>query len=269
MKLFFKIIFKGIYHFIKNPRQRTFLWLVFKYGDRERFKEEIIKVNNLTLSVPDCLSFIWQYKEIFVDESYKFQSRNESPLIIDCGANIGLSVIYSKITYPNSRIIAIEANPEISKSLKQNIDSNGFEGIEIQNKAVWINEEGIEFNLENADSSSIFGKGNKTKIPTLRLRDLIQNENEVDFLKIDIEGAEYEVLKDCESALNNVQNVFVEYHSFLNQEQKLNEILDILSKNKFRYFIKPVNDRTIPFINKTDKNYPQFDLQLNIFAYKS
>jgi uncharacterized protein YfeS len=39
--------------------------------------------------VPDALSFIWQFKEIFVEEYYRFEAKSESPVIYDCGANVG------------------------------------------------------------------------------------------------------------------------------------------------------------------------------------
>ena len=89
------------------------------------------------------------------------------------------------------------------------------------------------------------------------------------FLKIDIEGAEIEVIKDCAENLDKVCNIFIEYHSFIGTRQLLDEILLILVDKNFRFFIKPVNDRIQPFINRTNKNYPQCDLQLNIFAYKN
>ncbi len=121
MKLLFKIIFKGIYLFLKFPNQRRFIWLVFRYGDVARFKLKTIRINDFTILVTDCLSFLWQYKEIFVEESYKFKSKKRDSTIIDCGANIGLDLLYYKIHYPDSKIIAFEANPDISRILQQNI----------------------------------------------------------------------------------------------------------------------------------------------------
>ena len=50
----------------------------------------------------------------------------------------------------------------------------------------------------------------KTTVTCVRLKDLL--DDDIDFLKIDIEGAEYAVLKDCSDDLTNVKNLFVEYH---------------------------------------------------------
>ena len=62
-----------------------------------------------------------------------------------------------------------------------------------------------------------YGERIPTKVKTVRLKNFLHRS--IDFLKIDIEGAEYEVLKDCEEFLFNVDKIFVEYHSIYNEEQ--------------------------------------------------
>ena len=267
MKLFSQIFLKDIYNFFTNSRHREFLKLTFLYGDKPRYIKDTIKISGFEINVIDYLSFIWQYKEIFVDEIYKFKTDSNSPIIFDCGANIGVSCLYFKKFYPESRIKAFEAVPEIADVLSSNL--NNINGIEVINKAVWINNDGIEISLEGADAASIYGNKNKVKVYSVRLKDLIDNEEKIDMLKIDIEGAEIDVMKDCKESLNNIENIFIEYHSFINQNQQLDEILKILTEKNFRYFIKQPVDRNVPFINRTNKNYPDMDLQLNIFAYKS
>ena len=268
MKLLFKIFFRGLFLFFKDPNQRRFIWLVFRFGNVARFKAKTIRINNFTIIVPDCLSFLWQYKEIFVEGSYKFKSKKRDSKIIDCGANIGLGLLYYKLHYPDSKIIAFEANSDISRILQQNIHNNRLKDVEVHNKAVWINDEGVEISVGKADNSSIFGTGQKVKVPSVTLNSILEREQIIDFLKIDIEGAEKEVITNCGNLLRKVSNIFIEYHSFIDKKQELDEVLSILTQNDFRYFIKPVNDRLQPFINQTNKNSPEFDLQLNIYAYK-
>ena len=220
MKLLFKILFKGIYHYLTKPNQRKFIWLVFRYGDIKRHVRKTIKFNNFKAIVPDCLSFLWQYKEIFVDESYKFSSNSAKPLIIDCGANIGISVFYFKHLFPNADILAFESNYKISELLKENIITNQLSNVQVINKAVWINDDGIEMTSDLADNSSVFGVGEKDNVPSIRLRTVLQNEKrKIDLLKIDIEGAEIEVIKDCADNLDKVCNIFIEYHSFIGTRQ--------------------------------------------------
>jgi FkbM family methyltransferase len=252
-----------------SANYRKFIFFSLRYGSKKRFVARTIRFNKLKIYTPDTLSFIWQYKEIFADESYKFQSDSRNPIIYDCGANIGVSCLYFSRNYPTSTIKAFEADPNIAKILRENLSNNNVKNVEIIDKTVWINSDGVEISLEGADGASIYSKNNVIKVPSTRLRDLIENEKKIDMLKIDIEGAEHDVLLDCKDSLNKVENIFIEYHSFANSNQNLSDILSILEKNHFRYFIKPVTDRAIPFVNRINKFNPGMDLQLNIYAYKN
>ena len=238
MKLFFKYLLKDHYHNLRTKKSREFLKLLFLYGDRPRYKMHNIRYLGFNMEVPDTLSFIWQYKEIFADESYKFQSDSQNPIIYDCGANIGVSCLYFSRSYPNSKIKAFEADPNIAKILRENLSDNNVKNVEIIDKAVWINSDGVEISLEGADGASIYSKNNVTKVPSIRLRDLIENEKKIDMLKIDIEGAEYDVLLDCKDTLGKVENIFIEYHSFANSNQNLSEILIYTRKKSFSIFYK-------------------------------
>jgi FkbM family methyltransferase len=213
--------------------------------------------------------FAHSVEEIFFDEIYKFESEAEDPFIIDCGANWGLSIIYFKNLYPKARMIAFEADERIFKILKSNIKEFQFSNVQLLNKAVWTNDSEIEFSCEGSLGGSITSLGissrDRIKIESFRLKSLLE-KNKVHFLKIDIEGAEYDVLQDCKDHLNNVKTLFVEYHSLYKSEQKLDELLSILKMAGFRYYIKEAaNKLNQPFI---DNPKDAFDMQLNIFAYR-
>jgi FkbM family methyltransferase len=115
--------------------------------------------------------------------------------------------------------------------------------ITLVNKGVWNYDGQKSFNSEGADGGGIvedqiqINQSKKiTEIQTTSLRHYLNRE--VDFLKIDIEGAEVVVLADCEDLLANVKLIFVEYHSSVGEPQQLKTILEILVKNNFRYFIQ-------------------------------
>lgn len=268
MKVFLERSFNGFYKFIKNPNERKFVLYSIIYGSKKRYKEKKINFLNYKIQVPDALSFIWQFKEIFVDESYKFESELTEPVIYDCGSNIGLSCIYFKRIFPGAIIKAFEADPKISKYLKENLNANGLNDVEVIDKAVWVNDGGVELNIEGADGSSIYVEGKKQKVGSIRLKDLLDSESRIDMLKIDIEGAENDVILDCGNSLKIVNNIFIEYHSYTNSQQKLSELLNVLEQNNFRYFIRNDSSRNMPLINKTNKSNPAMDLQLNIFGYR-
>jgi FkbM family methyltransferase len=259
---------KGIHKFFTNSNERRFFRLSLRHGNSERYKPEKINFLQFKFDVPDALSFIWQFKEIFVEEYYRFETKSKVPVIYDCGANVGTSCAYFKYRYPHSRIVAFEPNANVAEYLFRNIKNNSFQNTEVINKAVWTNSNGLELGLDDADSSSIHLDKNKTKVNSVRLKEYLEKEQVVDMLKMDIEGSEIEVLKDCEESLTRVRNLFVEFHSYKDKPQKLSEIIQVLESAGFRYFIMQPESRVSPLINHVNKSNPGMDLQLNIFAYR-
>jgi FkbM family methyltransferase len=210
--------------------------------------------------------FLEGIKEIFYYEYYGFTTQNESPYIIDCGSNIGLSIIYFKTKYPTAKILAYEADPSIYKILSYNVNVFAFNNVQIVNKAIWTIKDEIVFSSENLVGGKIVS--NKESIDVLKVKSerlaLLLTEP-VDFLKIDIEGAEVDVLLDCFNSLANVNCLFVEYHSSTFESQRLDELLLLLKRNGFRYYIKEAWEfTTSPFKYWPDNK--NFDVQLNIFA---
>ena len=89
----------------------------------------------------------------------------------------------------------------------------------------------------------------------------------VDFLKMDIEGAEFEVVKDCAPHLHKIENFFLEYHGKASETHKLNELLEIVENAGFKVYIKMAADNLKhPFAQKETGTI--YDVQLNIFCYK-
>lgn len=221
----------------------------------------------------DAPTFLWGYKEIFQDEIYHFKPERPAPKIIDCGANIGLAVLYWKQRFPDAEIIAFEPDPVAYESLSRNVKSHGLAKVGTIAKGVWKSKGEVVFCSEGStagrlkDVSEIAPSDRPSQtvnVPVVRLRDFLTES--VDLLKIDIEGAEHDVLTDCSDLLTNVQNLFVEYHSFPGENQKLSEILHILSSNNFRYHIKPGFHVNRPFTER--KSHVGMDNQVNIYAYK-
>ncbi|MFR9166885.1 MAG: FkbM family methyltransferase [Dysgonomonas sp.] len=217
------------------------------------------------IEITDFYWYIHGLNEIFLEKTYLFKASNEKPLILDCGANIGLSVIFFKQLYPNSRIIAFEADKDITKTLISNLHTFSYDDVEVIPKAVWTSNTVLGFDPDGGVGGRVIEVSNpENKIDAVRLKDYLNTT--VDFLKIDIEGAEYEVIEDCKDKLVNVNNLFVEYHSYYKEEQKLDEILFILKQAGFKYYIKEAwNNQPMPYV---DKHLSHYDLQLNIFAYR-
>jgi FkbM family methyltransferase len=236
--------------------------LVFQKGEKRTSTRLLGK--RIVLNSP--FWYLHGLKEIFLDRTYKFRAKNNAPRIIDCGGNIGLSSIFFKRRYPQCRLTVFEPDPEICAMLSENLRCFGFDDINVENKAVWTENGSVNFIASGGVSGRIGEESEDSLLmQATRLRDLL--EEPVDFLKIDIEGAEHEVIRDCAPLPGNVDNIFIEYHSSEAEEQQLDSILRFLKEAGFRYYLKEAwVNQPHPFTN--DRNN-LFDLQLNIFGYRS
>src|SRR5262245_40303470 len=63
--------------------------------------------------ISDGATFLEQYKSIVRERWYDFRTQDDEPLIIDLGANVGLSVWFFKSLYPRSRVIAFEPDKDL------------------------------------------------------------------------------------------------------------------------------------------------------------
>jgi FkbM family methyltransferase len=208
------------------------------------------------------------FKEIFLENIYK-QELSDNPYILDCGANIGLSVIYLKTLFPDASIVAFEPDEKNFELLKKNTDSFAFTGIELRKEAVWIENTTLQFASEGSMSSKIemTASENVKPVKAIRLKDLM-NRN-IDFLKMDIEGAEYDVVNDIKEKLINVNNLFIEYHGSFAQNKELTALFEIISTNGFSYYIKEATTvYHTPFYRSKEMEKP-FDVQLNIFCFRT
>lgn len=268
MKDFISYYFKGLFLLFTCSDFRTFTRLFLSNSVKKRYTEYVVSANSYKFLVADMKSFVWQYQEIFLHNFYAFNSNSERPVIYDCGANIGTSVLFFAKNYPKAKIVAFEASPHIYGILKKNIDNNTIRNATLYQNAVWTKNEELEFSDEGGDSGSIYSIANtkKVKVQAIDFLEALHKEEKIDMLKMDIEGAENDVIPHIAPALHKIERIFIEYHSFNNGEQRLDEILLLLRQNKFRYYIRHVNNRKSPFIDLAKDK--EMDMQLNIFAYK-
>lgn len=205
--------------------------------------------------------------EIFRQQVYRFEASHDAPHIIDAGANIGLSVRYFKKLYPRATIVAYEPDPKIFELLKTNVGH--LDGVDLRQAAVWSQDTTLTFYTEGSLAGSSLAdtgaSGSVLNVKAERLQKELQ-KRPVDFLKIDIEGAEAEVLFDIEDQLENVECLFFEYHSLPSHPQILGQLLNLVARNGFRYVINGVHGPAAPFIDRIQSG---FDLQLNVSCVRS
>lgn len=188
--------------------------------------------------MPDYHSFFHMYREIFIRNAYYFEPNVEVPTILDCGGNIGLSVIYFKHLFPDSTITVFEPMPKNREYLEKNIQLNELQDVKVEPSALGKEDGQLTLYVNKADKgggkvTSIMNIATEseevweeTMVPVRKLSDFI-NQN-ITCIKMDVEGAEGLIIKELASsgALKKVTYVIGEYH--FNEDVRENSLRDIL-----------------------------------------
>lgn len=267
-------IIKGISRRLSSsePQSRYKLsWLQEKLLKHQEDKlEKKIEIAGLKINYIRPYEVLHTWQDIFEKEIYKFNPPAGKPLIIDCGANIGISVLYYKTIFPDADVIAFEPDQQNFQLLTKNIKDNNLQQVELHEAAVWIENGKISFASNAAEGSSIAQPGEADNIITVtsvRLADMLAKYEKIDFLKIDIEGAEDKVIADCHQQLSNVENLFLEYHGTVAETKKLATILQTIKEAGFNlYLTNAAYHLQNPFTQK--QTGARHDVQLNLFCYR-
>lgn len=188
-------------------------------------------------------------EELLFSEEYYSELSRDDPYILDCGTNIGLAIYYFKHYYPNARIVGFEPWETAFECAVRNVERNGWKNVSIHHAAVGKKEDVMQLTVveENSLAGSLTGRldtlierkhwsKSVQNVKVVRLSDYI--DCPVDFIKMDIEGLENDVVKEIGDKLENVSRMFVEYHYGPNLEgNSLTEILDILTNAGFAFEI--------------------------------
>ncbi|MBI3416404.1 MAG: FkbM family methyltransferase [Verrucomicrobia bacterium] len=171
------------------------------------------------------------------------------------------------LRYPQARIEAFEPDPEVFAFLQANVRACGApHGVKVHSTAIYTSMGEITFEMEGADGGRVTNEsapGRKSRVvPTVRLRDLLMQP--IDFLKLDIEGAEFDVLLDCADRLSLVKNCFVEMHGRPGEPSRFGEAISLLEKAGFRIQIHVPFSQRRPFYEHNLSN--GMDLQLNVYG---
>ncbi|WP_173046447.1 FkbM family methyltransferase [Nitrospira sp. KM1] len=197
--------------------------------------------------INDGPNFYVLYHDIFVRGIYRFDSRQPDPLILDCGSNVGMSILYFKHLYPQARIIGFEPDPAIVKYLEDNVATNDLSDVQIVQAAVGGREGSLTFYSDGKYGSCLAhlttggapAGWSAHAVPCVKLRDYLHEP--VDFLKMNIEGAEWEALADSGDRLRSVNEMAIEYHHLPGLPRTLHKILGLLDELGFDSVVSDFN----------------------------
>jgi FkbM family methyltransferase len=194
---------------------------------------------------PDTRTAYQLYREIFARQCYYFPSQSKVPLVFDCGANVGVATMYFKWLYPHARIHSFEAEPSTFSLLEQSIAKNRLRDVTPHHCALWDDNGEIDFFFDadrpselSMSTDGAYFTGQRVKVPARRLSEFISEP--VDFLKMDIEGAEHRVLADLVSSgkISFVRRMTVEYHHRIGDKKSdMADFLKALEQAGFEYQI--------------------------------
>jgi FkbM family methyltransferase len=183
------------------------------------------------------------------DESHAFlrwvctNSLKQDAVILDVGANIGITAIMFAATAPNGRVCCFEPSPSVYPCLLETIARNGLENCRAMPVALAAAAGAGSFfdNPTSASASHLFSQrqtlGDKSHIVDISTVDAFlaaEKIDRLDLIKIDVEGFEPEVLAGAGIALSTLQpSVFLEFNSFTliaygdrNPRRFLEELID-------------------------------------------
>jgi FkbM family methyltransferase len=242
----------------------SFLWLntiyfIFKYlrlGNRFLFKIMVPKYNYKVycpVNKNDLINL-----SIREDEIIEKFCPEQGSVVIDVGAHLGrYTIIASKRVGPNGKVIAIEADPGNFNILKRNIKLNKLNNIISLNFAAYSKEAKLKLHLRNEGLSNTmystvmsnrFETGRFMEVKANTLDDLLElkgiHPEQINWIKIDVEGAELEVLKGASHILSISNNIslLIETHLLSGGITLYEPIRELLNMHGFKIDFEMVHE---------------------------
>jgi len=200
-------------------------YLLHKSGIRKRDHFVFRLANGVEAEVPKTALFT--FKELFFTDDYfrglprgRFDDR---PLtVVDIGANVGYFSLYVFARFPGSRVIAFEPIEGNFRLLEANRKRNAKLDWTLVRQAVFSKSGPLVLTMAPEDEytadATIFDNargGKEITVHAVTLAEILETSvrGPVDYLKLDCEGAEYDVLYGCPSDLfERIRTIVVETH---------------------------------------------------------
>ena len=209
----------------------------FIHDDFIIFKTRSKKIIKLRKQSTDlmALTHVWLIEE-YKKENFEIKSND---VIIDVGAHIGLFTIYASQFCTNGKIYSFEPIVDNYELLLENIKLNNLDNVKSFNQAISNSNEPIKLFLNDDESGhSMFSQSSKSIIVDSISLQKFFDENQIkhcNFLKLDCEGAEYEIIKNLPfEYFQKIDKLVIEYHMADLHPEFLIELKEILLRQNFK-----------------------------------
>ena len=223
----------------------TYRQLQVKLAGVPRYQSGFVTAGSWQLHYLDATSLLSAFDVIVVKRWNDFRCEKKNPVILDGGANIGISTIHYKRLFPGAVITSFEPDTRACELLRRNLAANRVDDVEIVEKALWTSNGRASFFSEGADANRVVRAGDEVgqlttltpsakqfDVETVRLADYLA-ETKYDLVKLDIESAEADVIVDCGDTLRNVNNLVIEFHLTNSKPRDLARMLETLAEQRF------------------------------------
>lgn len=199
------------------------------------------------------------FKEIFLQEIYNKYGIDveEHDTVIDIGANVGMFTLYASQKATSGKVFAFEPFEENYKLLMNQVNTNHLKNVFAFKKGVFNKEGKQDLFLSGINtgghSIQFEQEGGKITIDVITLSKFCadNNINRIDFLKIDCEGSEFEILKSDPSILQKVSKLVMECHPY--GDETVDGMIDLLKNNGFHVIREACNHENIEMIYASKK----------------
>lgn len=139
----------------------------------------------------------------------------DDSIVVDVGANIGDFSIQASRACPAGTVFAIEPVPEHCRLIERQIELNRVGNVKVFQGALGGVEGDQELFMAGSKSSIHWGEGSRIKVHVETLERFMQTHGiaRIDLLKLDCEGAEWDILPASEALLPRISQICMEYHN--------------------------------------------------------
>jgi FkbM family methyltransferase len=236
--------FYSLYEMMIHFKNWLLIWPIFFRKHSSKIREVRLRQPPVRIMVRGRMD-LWSVKETFLD---KFYTRygveiEDGWTVLDIGAGIGDFSIYSAYGKPNTVIYAFEPFIDSYQLLIKNLTLNGIDNVITFQRALWRQSGRLSLDFSHGEPLQVISQGienvtdvaGTNTVQALCLQEFIIDQaiERIQLMKLDCEGAEYEILMGApRKTLTKIERLIMEYHD-LGEEQNNQVLVSFLEKQGF------------------------------------